>query len=223
MQKYEWGGYTKINADKSLGVNRTEAYLYSKMTYKAMTFDIYAREYYMTNRHNGISTTETFRFIDLFGNGPMNVERTTATDASRFRNNINDVSFVALYNKDKVQLSNVIGVNYSKVPVNEQFNSLNYSSDLFDGSKSRANTWGNNMTFTYTGDYFFVLPRNLSLSIYGMFRYGNNKSNSDYSIYDGLEIVNNAAEKSYNGIFSPTLAWNINGHNSLSFSEAATG
>ena len=120
-----------------------------------MTFDIYAREYYMTNRHNGISTTETFRFIDLFGNGPMNVERTTATDASRFRNNINDVSFRALYNKDKVQLSNVIGVNYSKVPVNEQFNSLNYSSDLFDGSKSRANTWGNNMTFTYTGDYFF--------------------------------------------------------------------
>lgn len=41
MQKYEWGGYTKINADKSFGVNRTEAYLYSKMTYKAMTFDIY--------------------------------------------------------------------------------------------------------------------------------------------------------------------------------------
>ncbi len=73
------------------------------------------------------------------------------------------------------------------------------------------------MTFTYTGDYFFVLPRNLSLSIYECSGYGNNKSNSDYSIYDGLEIVNNAAEKSYNGIFSPTLAWNINGHNSLSF------
>lgn len=217
MQKYEWGGYTKINADKSFGVNRTEAYLYSKMTYKAMTFDIYAREYYITNRHNGISTTERFRFTDLFGNGPMSVERTTVTDASKFRNNINDVSFRALYNKDKVQLSNVIGVNYSKVPVNKQFNSLNYSSDLFEGSNSRANTWGNNMTFTYTGDYFFVLPRNLSLSIYGMFRYGNNKSNSDYSIYDGLEIVNNATEKSYNGTFAPTMAWNINGHNSLSF------
>ena len=169
MQKYEWGGYTKINADKSFGVNRTEAYLYSKMTYKAMTFDIYAREYYMTNRHNGIFTTERFRFTDLFGNGPMSVERTTVTDASKFRNNINDVSFRALYNRDKVQLSNVIGVNYSKVPVNKQFNSLNYSSDLFEGSNSRANTWGNNMTFTYTGDYFFVLPRNLSLSIYGMF------------------------------------------------------
>lgn len=217
MQKYEWGGYTKINADKSFGVNRTEAYLYSKMTYKAMTFDIYAREYYMTNRHNGIFTTERFRFTDLFGNGPMSVERTTVTDASKFRNNINDVSFRALYNTGKTQLSNVIGVNYSNVPINEQFNSLRYSSDLFEGSNSRANTWGNNMTFTYTGDYFFVLPRNLSLSIYGMFRYGNNKSNSDYSIYDGLEIVNNATEKSYNGTFAPTLAWNINGHNSLSF------
>ena len=33
MQKYEWGGYTKINANKWFGVNRTEGELYSKMAH----------------------------------------------------------------------------------------------------------------------------------------------------------------------------------------------
>ncbi len=49
MQKYEWGGYTKITANKSFGVNRTEGSVYSKMNYKRMTFDIYADENYLTN------------------------------------------------------------------------------------------------------------------------------------------------------------------------------
>ena len=42
MQKYEWGGYTKLNADKWFGVNRTEASVFSKFVYKRMTFDLYA-------------------------------------------------------------------------------------------------------------------------------------------------------------------------------------
>lgn len=70
MQKYEWGGYTKLNADKWFGVNRSEASVYSKFSYKRMTFDLYADEIYLTNRHTGTESTETFRFPDLYGKGP---------------------------------------------------------------------------------------------------------------------------------------------------------
>lgn len=33
MQKYEWGGYTKVTANKWFGVNRSEGEVYSKMAY----------------------------------------------------------------------------------------------------------------------------------------------------------------------------------------------
>jgi len=51
MQKYEYGGYTKVKAAKQFCVNSTDASLYSKMAYKSMTYDIYADESYLTDRH----------------------------------------------------------------------------------------------------------------------------------------------------------------------------
>ena len=66
MHKYEWGGYTKINADKWFGVNRTEGSVYSKIAYKRMTFDLFADEIYLTNRHCGQKSVETFNFTDLY-------------------------------------------------------------------------------------------------------------------------------------------------------------
>jgi hypothetical protein len=55
VQKYEWGGYTKITADKWFGVNRNEGAIYSKFAHKAMTFDFFVDEIYLTSRHEGRS------------------------------------------------------------------------------------------------------------------------------------------------------------------------
>ncbi|WP_289872137.1 hypothetical protein [Duncaniella dubosii] len=75
MQKYEWGGYTKLNANKWFGVNRTEGSVYSKMAYKKMTFDLFADEIYLKNRHTGQNSVENFKFTDLYGQGPITVGR----------------------------------------------------------------------------------------------------------------------------------------------------
>lgn len=40
MQKYEWGGYTKITGNKWFGVNNTEGAVFSKFAYNSMTFDL---------------------------------------------------------------------------------------------------------------------------------------------------------------------------------------
>lgn len=47
-----------------------------------MIFDLYADEIYLTNRHGGVSSTETFRFDDLYGKGPQTVLRTSETNSS---------------------------------------------------------------------------------------------------------------------------------------------
>lgn len=84
MQKYEWGGYTKLNANKWFGVNRTEGSVYSKISYKKMIFDIYADEIYLTNRHTGQSSVERFNFTDLYGKGPQSITRTSETKSSLY-------------------------------------------------------------------------------------------------------------------------------------------
>lgn len=108
MQKYEWGGYTKLSAEKSFGVNSTGGSVYSKMKYKRMTFDIFADENYLTNRHIGQNSVEYFKFTDLYGNGPQEITRTSETKSSLYRNNSNDISLRAYYNSENFQFSNRI-------------------------------------------------------------------------------------------------------------------
>lgn len=131
MQKYEWGGYTKLTADKWFGVNRTEGDIYSKMAYRKMVFDVYADEIYLTNRHGGVHSTETFRFDDLYGKGPQTVQRTSATESSLFRSNAADVAVRAMYNSDKARISNHLSYSLTHTPHDDKVNSLLYSSVLF--------------------------------------------------------------------------------------------
>lgn len=122
MQKYVWGGYTKLHADKWFGVNRSEASVYSKFAYKRMIFDLYADEIYLTNRHTGTQSTEIFHFPDLYGKGPQTVERISVPTALRYRNNSNDITFRALYNTGNTQISNTLSFVFNSIPRNDFHN-----------------------------------------------------------------------------------------------------
>lgn len=116
MQKYEWGGYTRIEADQWFSVNRTEGNVYSKFAYKDMTFDIYADEIYFSNRHGGVDMTEQFRFPDLFGKGPQNIHRHTHTDKYMYKTNSNDITFRAVYNTMTTQFANRLNLAINDTP-----------------------------------------------------------------------------------------------------------
>lgn len=214
MQKYEWGGYTKINANKWFGVNRSEASVYSKFAYKAMTFDVFANEIYLTNRHTGSSSTETFHFPDLYGQGAQTIERITTPISSRYRNNSNDVTLRALYSSEEVQISNMLSFNNTSVPRNNSESSLVYPNGFLPSAFSKSITsnhsWGLNYDFeTYVG-----FNQNLALNVEAAYRYSHNNSNSDYS-EGSLNIINNAKENYHYAKMTPCLVWNIDEHNSL--------
>lgn len=210
MQKYEWGGYTKLNANKWFGVNRTEGSVYSKMAYKRMTFDIFADETYLTNKHIGQNLAENYRFTDLYGEGPQSVVRKSETESSHYSNNSNNVSFRALYNTSSIQVSNRIAYSLTDIPHNDVNSRLTYSTDLFPTSNSSTIASSRDWAIKYNGDYFFKLSQQFALNIETTYTYGNNKSDSHYSTTNRLSIINNAKEDVHNATAYLHLNWNPN-------------
>lgn len=194
MQKYEWGGYTKLNANKWFGVNRTEGSVYSKMAYKKMTFDLFADEIYLTNRHIGQSSTENFKFTDLYGQGPTSLSRTSEMKSGCYRKNGNDISFRALYNTEKIQISNRIAYSLTNVPRNNVGNTLTYSDTMFPLSESTIKSSSKDWALKYNGEYYFMLSKQAGLSIDANYIYGHNELNSDYVADNDFSIINNARE-----------------------------
>lgn len=215
MQQYEWGGYTKLNADKWLGVDRTSGSIYSKMTYKKVTFDVFADEIYLINRHIGQNTTEKFNFTDFNGDGPLSVIRKSEMKSGNYRNNSNDISFRALYDSENIQISNRISYSLTNIPHNDLSNSLSYTSPLFQNSESSTIASSRDWALNYMGEYFFMLSKQLALNIDASYTYGHNLSNSHYVIQDELSIVNNAEENIHK--FSTYLHFNWNPDKSNQF------
>lgn len=215
MQKYEYGGYTKLKAEKQFGVNRTEASVYSKLAHRSMIYDIYADDYYLTDRHSGSDKSEIFRFPDLFGEGPLEVARNSTAEASRYRNNINNLAVRALYNSQKMQLSNRVGLNLSHTPLDNSSNQVIYHPEIFKSDVSQRALSSKNLTASYNGDFFFALSPKSTFQTEVRYSYGRNSSNSRYVSADQFSITNDALENLHDLHVNPRFSYQLNGHNRL--------
>ena len=215
MQKYEYGGYVKIKADKQFCVNGTDASVYSKLAYKSMLFDIYADESYLTTSHNGTEKSEIFRFPNLFDNGAADICRISSTAESRFRNNVNNMAARALYSSQKAQISNRVSLNISSTPVNNATDYVTYQPQIFDNEMSTQTTSSKNITAAYTGDFFFNFTSKTSLQAGLTYNYGHNTSRSHYATTDNFSIENNAVENVHDLHFNPRFSYQLNRHNRL--------
>lgn len=214
VQKYEWGGYTKITGNKWFGVNRTEGSVYSKFAYKAMSFDLFADEKYLTDRHNGTQSVETFHFPNLFGNGERTVERVTTPLSSRYRNNSNDVAFRAIYSSSKVQITNKLSLNVTSIPHNNIESQLYYKDNFLPSMEASTIASNHNWGLAYDFEGYSSFNDKLALNLEAQYQYGHNKQNSIYEEAN-LQIINDARENNHQVRIIPTLVWNPNQHNSV--------
>lgn len=214
MQKYEWGGYTKINANKWFGVNRSEASVYSKFAYKSMIFDIFSNDIYLTNRHTGSASIETFCFPNLNGQSAQTVQRITTPVSSQYRNNSNDVTFRALYSSEKLQVSNMLSFNNTSIPHNNSEILIEYANGFAPSSLSKSISSNNSWGLNYNFETYAAINQSVAMDIEATYSYGHNKAKADY--IDGeFNIVNNAKENTHNVRITPNLVWNIDKNNSL--------
>ena len=214
MQKYKYGGYTKVSASQKFGVNNTDASVYSKFSYKDMTFDIYADETFMKDRHFGTASTERFILPDLYGRGEKSLERISTPIASKYRNNENNVTFRALYTTEKVQVSNTLSLNNTSTPQKDYKTAVSYSDAIVPSTTTSTVTADHNLSLNYKNETYIGFNENVGAYIEAVYEYGHNKSESNYSQGE-IHIVNNAIEYSHCGRLTPSIVWNPDKHNSV--------
>ncbi len=218
MQKYEWGGYTRLEADKWFSVNRTEGNIYSKFAYKNMTFDIFADEIFFSNRHGGFDMSEQFRFTDLHGKGPQTIQRHEYTDKYKYRESVNDITFRASYNTESTQFSNSLNFALNNIPTKDVEGRVEYSDQVFSTQLTSRSESSKDYAINFNSDYYHSFNDEAAFSTEASLIYGHNTLNSDYRNSDNLNIMNNAVENTYSASILPMMKWSPADKHALSFS-----
>ena len=211
MQKYEWGGYTKLNLNQSFSIYQTKGSIYNKFIFKKMTFDFFADENYASSHHNGSKTMEHFDFINLMGEGAKKLERISKPISSKFKDNMNNLSFRAIYISGDTQISNTLSGKIQNSPYDDTENLLSYSNNFYLPSLSKSCNSLFNRSLNYDFSISITFSPKLSFYTSANYIYGNNVAKYRY-IDNSFNIINNAKEDSHYGVISPQLIWSIDDH-----------
>lgn len=208
MQKYEYGGYTKATVSENFlaGKLSSRVSVYSKFAYKRMTYDLYAGASNHDINHSGTSIIGDYSLINPDGS-PALITRNELFENSHFKYNQYPVTFRAIYDSNKAQISNAVGFNFDQSPTAETSGSLTY----FPGN---GNDYLYNRAEPYTtrylvwqGNYYFILPHNFHLSVAPSINYGHTNYSYSYatSLPGASEILNQSKENALQFKGSATL------------------
>lgn len=201
MQKYEYGGYTKLSASENVLIGLSSRIsLYSKFSYKKMIYDLYAGASNYNLHHAGTSRTGKYKLID--GNGLDNtVTRNEEYDRSHFKYSQYPVSLRAVYDSDNTQIGNTVGFNFDMSPVAETQGTLSYSPGIWESCKYISRQPYTTRHFVWSGTYYFVLPNDFQLSVTPKASYGSTDYTYSYSASTPESIdIDNTSKEHYSNL-----------------------
>ncbi|MDE6536565.1 MAG: hypothetical protein K2M13_00760 [Muribaculaceae bacterium] len=196
MQRYEYGGYVKVYGNENFIVNSGQLNLFSKFQYKKMTYDIAAGGYYMNSDHNGYEKIEYFRLPKEDGS-TITFDRLSSTGASRLEHRDYWATFKAIYQTDKITLSNIFAVDFNHKPENNQEGSVVYIGDFIPSSSYISYSSNRVNSFTYNGYWNFVLSSNNTLTVSPNYSYSHTNQYSDYAETGFQSYINGATDDSH--------------------------
>lgn len=221
LHKRELGGYTKVTADERfLNGFRNNASIFSKFSYKRMTYDLYAGCNNSTNHHSGVSYESKYNLSDDSETYSW-MDRDETLEHSKKQNNKYPVTLRATYSTDKAQISNTLLFTYDSSPQDIQEGKVTYSR----GTRIENSTYNYSRHESYSykdigwhGNYSFQFPKNHSLNIATYFIYGRNKDNFLYSLSvpEGFNSESNAKEDAYQIRMEVTATKQLSPKHSLS-------
>lgn len=191
MQKYEYGGYAKIYnqmyGQRHDFVERPT--LTGKAAYKRMTYDAVVGGDYVDGHSLKSSETASFKFPGL-----DEITRSiTPGKAGRLAYHTVFGTLRATYQSEKAAIANSVGYNYSKQPHFDDYGRLTFTGVDLPGSEM-ANIvnrlW---RTAEWSGDYYFALPRDFTLSLNPQAQYSYTVRDAEY-VVDATPSISNKAD-----------------------------
>ena len=198
VQEYIYGGYTKVTANENFLVGMSSRInIFSKFTYKKMTYDLYVGADNLNNHHTGNSTEGIYRLIDTDGKEYL-LNRKESLESSHFSQNQYPVTFRATYNSDRIQIRNLLAFTNLSIPTNEYSGILEYlPKTVAVYSFDRKNPNRSN-SIAYSGTYFFTLPTGFSVDFSPSINYTHGNDYTDYAVSNQPAIYRHVKENAYN-------------------------
>ncbi len=209
VREYAYGGYTKLTADESvlIGlVSRTS--VFSKFTYKKMTYDLYAGANNVDIHHTGRSSEADYNLATP-------VTRTETLESSHCRQNTYPVTFRATYNSEKVQIRNLLGYTYAGEPINEYSGRLQFTPSAAQDYSFVSKNPNHSNSLSYSGTYFFSLPSGFSVDFSPSFSYTHGNDYTTYATTAASDIYRHAREDAYSYRFNLYLRKRLGDKHSL--------
>ena len=197
VQEYAYGGYTKVTADENFLVGlSSRVNIFSKFSYKKMTYDLYAGANNWNNHHIGSTTEGIYRLTGQDGK-EISLTRKETLESSHYKQNQYPVTFRATYNNNKIQIRNLLAFTNLGIPTNEYSGKLEYSPNSTQGYSFDRKNPNRSNSVAYSGTYFFVLPKGYSVDFSPSFNYTHGNDYTDYAASEQPAIHRHAEENAY--------------------------
>lgn len=198
IQEYTYGGYTKLTTNENFLVGfSSRNNIFSKFSYKRMTYDLYVGANNWNNHHIGNNVKGIYSLKDADGKDYQLI-RTESLDGSHYKQNQYPVTFRATYASEKIQIRNTVGFTHLCIPVYDQRGNLTYQPGSEQNYAFNRSNPNRNNSLAYQGSFFFSLPNQFSIDISPRFNYTHSNDNLSYSTSNSPEIIRNARENAYN-------------------------
>ena len=198
VQEYFYGGYTKVTANENFLVGMSSRInIFSKFTYKKMTYDLYAGADNLNNHHTGNSTEGIYRLVDTDGKEYL-LNRKESLESSHFSQNQYPVTFRATYNSDRIQIRNLLAFTNLSIPTNEYSGILEYLPKTVAGYSFDRKNPNRSNSIAYSGTYFFTLPTGFSVDFSPSINYTHGNDYTDYAVSNQPTIYRHVKENAYN-------------------------
>ena len=193
MAQYEYGGYVKGFGFSNLICFTEELHANVRFQYKKMTYDLASYGFNLDQKHFGQERTETYRLPQPDGS-VREFDRFSNTTWSKEVRRQGGVAFKATYNSDKVQASTLLQGNIHDMPHSDRRGDVRYSTPDYRSSEYESTFDNLSKVLTYNGYYFFVLPKNNTLTFTPSYTYSHTGQRSSYTEYGYKPVFNRATD-----------------------------